>query len=118
MKLLRIIVTLSVFTSFAFSYCVYVDCSMPIQSSKTDSKMELERKFQEVKKELEQLEKSYQKKLEELSITNETLRKQIALSKNTLLEFKELIFLLKQRNQIEGNVINQEAVTNEKNIKY
>ena len=55
MKLLRIIVTLSVFTSFAFSYCVYVDCSMPIQSAKTDSKMELERKFQEVKKELEHL---------------------------------------------------------------
>ncbi len=71
---------------------------------------EISPRFDEVQTKLKELEKTYKDKLEELKQSNKLLKKQIALSKSLSLELKELLFLLKQRNQIESNIINQEAI--------
>ncbi len=71
---------------------------------------EISPRFDEVQTKLKELEKTYKNKLEELKQSNQLLKKQIALSKSLSLELKELLFLLKQRNQIESNIINQEAI--------
>ena len=79
---------------------------------------EISPRFDEVQTKLKELEKTYKDKLEELKQSNKLLKKQIALSKSLSLELKELLFLLKQRNQIESNIINQEAIKNDKKIKH
>lgn len=110
MKIVKIIFLSAVLCSFGYSNCYYAPCDYQVSTNEKQSQTEIEASFQKVKAKLEILEQNYQAQLDELIKANENLEKQIALSKNTLLEQKELLFLLKQANQLESNTINQDAL--------
>lgn len=101
---------LCVLANPAFSKCYYAPCNSQISQNMQQAQNEISPRFDEVQTKLKELEKTYKDKLEELKQSNKLLKKQIALSKSLSLELKELLFLLKQRNQIESNIINQEAI--------
>ncbi|WP_416860914.1 hypothetical protein [Helicobacter ganmani] len=101
---------LCVLANPAFSKCYYIPCNSQISQNMQQAQNEISPRFDEVQTKLKELEKTYKNKLEELKQSNQLLKKQIALSKSLSLELKELLFLLKQRNQIESNIINQEAI--------
>lgn len=109
---------LCVLANPAFAKCYYVSCNAQITQGRQQAQNEISPKFDEVQTKLKELEKTYKDELEELKQSNKLLKKQIALSKSLSLELKELLFLLKQRNQIESNIINQEAIKNDKKIKH
>lgn len=109
-KFLKIFLSISICTSFAFAKCYYIPCDSNIQSAKSSSKNQISLSFNEVKNKLKLLEQAYQEELNELKSSNELLRKQIAIKKQTLLETKELIFLLKQNNHLKANSIEKESI--------
>lgn len=109
-KFLKIFLSVSIFASFSFASCYYVPCNSNIQSAKSSSKSQISSSFEEVFNKLKLLEQAYQEELDELKDSNEFLRKQIAISKESLLETKELIFLLKQNNHLKANSIDKESV--------
>lgn len=110
MNALKITIMLVFCVSFAYSKCYYVSCDAQIDNAQNDSKNKIASSFDEVQNKLQILEQSYKESLDELKSSNELLRKQIALSKNSLLEVKKLIFLLKQFNQLKVNTINQDSI--------
>ncbi len=115
---LFILCLLCVLVNPAFAKCYYAPCNAQIIQGRQQAQSEISPRFDEVQTKLKELEKTYKNKLEELKQSNQLLKKQIALSKSLSLELKELLFLLKQRNQIESNIINQEAIKNDKKIKH
>ncbi len=101
---------LCVLVNPAFAKCYYAPCNAQIAQGRQQAQNEISPKFDEVQTKLKELEKTYKNKLEELKQSNELLKKQIALSKALSLELKELLFLLKQRNQIESNINKHKAL--------
>ena len=108
--LFRIIISLSFFASFVFAACHYVPCNSNINAAKSSAKNQIESGFNELKNRLKELEQAYKEELNELISSNELLRKQIAGSKKALLETKELIFLLKQSNNLKANSIDKKSI--------
>lgn len=109
-KLFRLCVLVCLMNSFVFAHCYYVSCNSNIESAKSNSKSQISSSFDDVQNKLKLLEQTYQEELNELKSSNELLRKQIAMSKQSLLETKELIFLLKQNIHLKANSIDKEAI--------
>lgn len=110
MKVFKIVMVFMFCVCFAYSECIYTPCNAQINTAKNNSKNKIASGFDEVQNKLQILEQSYKESLDGLKSSNELLRKQIALSKNSLLEVKKLIFLLKQFNQLKANTINQDSI--------
>lgn len=109
-KFLKIFLGIGLFHSLALAKCYYAPCDFQIQNAKENSKKQIAKSFEEVQDKLKELEKAYQEELDELIKINEVLQKQIVLAKDSLLESKELLFLLKQNNHLKANSIDRDSI--------
>ena len=96
--------------TYGYSYCYYQPCDFEIQKNEQQAQIQLQTSFAEVQANLQLLEEAYKEELKTLILSNENLEKQIAITKSTLLEAKELLFLLKQTNHLEANNLNVDAL--------
>ena len=100
--------------NYAFGYCYKIDCTGTIQSGKEQSKAMIDNSYARLKQSLDELKAKYEKQLETLKVQNELLQKYENIIKETTLNEKELLFLMKQFNSLLGNDINVKATENEK----
>lgn len=84
-------------TTLSFA-CV---CSGQISSSFSDFTNHIKERLQIQSESLSVLTKSIQKNTESLKAQNTLLKKELALLKQEALQSKEIIFLLKQKNNLE-----------------
>ena len=74
----------------------------------------IDNSYAQLKQSLDELKAKYEKQLETLKVQNELLQKYENIIKETTLNEKELLFLMKQFNSLLGNDINTKATENEK----
>lgn len=100
--------------NYAFGYCYKIDCTSTIQSGKEQSKAKIDNSYAQLKQSLDELKAEYEKQLEILKVQNGLLQKYKNIIKETTLDEKQLLFLMKQFNSLKGNNINVKATENEK----
>lgn len=100
---MKILTIIFLFYSFAYGACCEVPCPSSIADGfEQGAEQALEQNYKQVKNALEDVKKEYDELLKNLKTSNEKLKTAIKLNKAKLLREKEIVFLLKQHNELQG----------------
>nr|MBP3724307.1 hypothetical protein [Campylobacter sp.] len=99
---MKSIVLAILLSSFAFGYCVKIDCSIFIQTQKQKTSQSIRSSFEEVKSQMNEVKTKYEKQRDLLKDLNKKLQLRLALLQNSAKQDEEVLFLLKKFNQVKS----------------
>lgn len=109
-KIILICLSFLFFSQAAMGACCLVPCAAFTAQQRTQYEIKLKTAYTRLSANLDVLKESYKQQREKLLAQNKELKSRLAVLKESAVQDSEIIFLLKQYNQLQSNENTQRSL--------